>query len=321
MADSAKAKEAALPLARFKFSLKTTSPLILPPYKGAVFRDAFGSVFRQIVCANPKWKCANCLLLNECIFPAVFNPRPPPDFPDAAKFSPAPPPFVLNPPLDNRQLLHPDETLQFELVLMGRFIDTLPYFVLTFNEIGRRGLGKDRGKFTLKHVDLVNGDTAIRIYDDTSQILSTFSVPETLFEASYAALEQITIQFLTPLRLKERGKLVNRLNFSLFFERMTQRLALLIGLYGKKRKMPNFTSLLTAAQHIHTVSDKTYWYEWDRYSGRQKASMKLGGLRGKITFSGVLNPFMPWIRLGERVNIGQGTSFGLGKIKLCLENG
>ncbi|MEW6664244.1 MAG: hypothetical protein AB1512_03340 [Thermodesulfobacteriota bacterium] len=30
---------------------------------------------------------------------------------------------------------------------------------------------------------------------------------------------------------------------------------------------------------------------------------------------GELGPFMPFLRMGEQVNVGQGTSFGLGRIK------
>jgi hypothetical protein len=52
------------------------------------------------------------------------------------------------------------------------------------------------------------------------------------------------------------------------------------------------------------------------YSARQKSTMKLGGLRGKITFTGDLLSFMPFLRLGTEVNVGQGTSFGLGRYEI-----
>ena len=53
-----------------------------------------------------------------------------------------------------------------------------------------------------------------------------------------------------------------------------------------------------------------------RYSARQKSLMKLGGLRGDITFRGDLGPFIPYLSIGEMVNAGQGTSFGLGRYKI-----
>jgi len=73
------------------------------------------------------------------------------------------------------------------------------------------------------------------------------------------------------------------------------------------------------SQSITVVEDKLHWYEWERYSARQQSAMKLCGLRRKITFVGNLSPFMPYLRLGEQVNVGQGTSFGLGRIQLQTE--
>ena len=127
---------------RFRFSLKVTTLTVLPPYKGAVFRGAFGNAFRRVVCAAPKEDCTTCLLRRQCLYVTFFEPPPPANYPDAAKFSHAPPPYVLNPPLTNRQAFHPKDILDFELVLIGRAIDALPYFVYTFMELGRKGLGR-----------------------------------------------------------------------------------------------------------------------------------------------------------------------------------
>ena len=49
--------------------------------------------------------------------------------------------------------------------------------------------------------------------------------------------------------------------------------------------------------------------------------MKLGGLRGEITFEGDLSPFMPLLRLGEKVHVGQGTGFGLGGYEIIEDKG
>jgi CRISPR/Cas system endoribonuclease Cas6 (RAMP superfamily) len=41
--------------------------------------------------------------------------------------------------------------------------------------------------------------------------------------------------------------------------------------------------------------------------------MKLGGFTGQITYSGEIQEFIPYIKLGEIIHIGKNTSFGLGK--------
>ncbi len=87
------------PFERFRFTIKVTSLMVLPPYKGAVFRGAFGNAFRRIVCAVPKADCTTCMLRLKCLYVSIFEPPPPANYPDAAKFSTAPAPYVLNPPL------------------------------------------------------------------------------------------------------------------------------------------------------------------------------------------------------------------------------
>ncbi|HAY22292.1 MAG TPA: hypothetical protein DCY27_09015 [Desulfobacterales bacterium] len=59
---------------------------------------------------------------------------------------------------------------------------------------------------------------------------------------------------------------------------------------------------------------RLHWYDWERYSYSQQERLKLGGLKGAITFAGE-GPFMPYLRLGEQVNLGQGTTFGLGRYR------
>ena len=162
---------------RFRFFLKVTGTMVLPPYKGSVFRGAFGSAFRRIVCAKSGGDCMTCVLRQQCLYVSFFEPPPPPDYPDAARFSHAPPPYVLNPPLTNRQSFHSQEILNFDLVLMGRAIEVLPYFVYTFVELGRRGLGRERGKYDLIRVDLLRDGQAIQIYDGQTQTLSDYPPP------------------------------------------------------------------------------------------------------------------------------------------------
>lgn len=38
------------------------------------------------------------------------------------------------------------------MILIGRAIDYLPYFIYTFEELGKMGLGKGRGEFNLEEV-------------------------------------------------------------------------------------------------------------------------------------------------------------------------
>ena len=289
--------------------------MVLPPYKGAVFRGAFGNAFRRVVCAVPRADCATCLLRLKCLYVSVFEPPPPPNYPDAAKFSDAPRPFILNPPLTNRQAFHPGDNLEFELVLIGPAIEALPYFIYTFIEIGRKGLGPERGRYGMVAVDLLRGDDTTRIYNGRTQTLASYPPREMdlAYNPEDRPADSVTLHFLTPLRLKIKGNLVTHLTFPLFFDRLAQRLALLAAFYNSAVPSPDFSPLMALAESINIAAHDLHWYEWERFSTRQKEAMKFGGLKGRITFTGELGQFMPWLKLGGRVNVGQNTTFGLGQ--------
>ncbi len=54
----------------------------------------------------------------------------------------------------------------------------------------------------------------------------------------------------------------------------------------------------------------------ERYSARQDTRMKMGGFVGKVDYQGNLAEFVPLLKLGERVHIGKGTAFGLGRYEI-----
>lgn len=307
-----------LPVKKFRFTIKIKTLTILPPYKGGVFRGAFGNSFKKAVCALKKISdCNDCILKQQCIYRAVFNPPPPKNFSDAAKYRNAPPPYILNPPLDNREVFRPGDSLTFKLVLMGKAVEAIPYFIYSFIEMGRKGLGRERGKYELEKVEVFSDGQYKQIYDNETGTLKDFSgFGQTALYTGNSNINNLTLKFLTPLRLKEKNSLVTDLNFPLLFQRLVHRLELLSVFYGADGSIPFSDNLIEQAAEIKVKQDNLYWYEWERYSGRQKDLMKLGGLRGDIEFEGNLAPFMPYFRLGEAVNIGQGTSFGLGRIIL-----
>jgi hypothetical protein len=145
MREPEKIGQTLLPHSRFRLFLKVITLMVLRAYKGAVFCRAIGNFLKRIVCTLPRSDC-NCLVREKCLDVSYFKPQPTPDFLAAAKFSLTPPPFVLNPPLTNRQVFHPGETLQFDFVLMDRIIDSLPNFVYIFTKKHSPGVRRRTGK-------------------------------------------------------------------------------------------------------------------------------------------------------------------------------
>ena len=88
------------------------------------------------------------------------------------KYKAAPHPFIIEPPLERKRIYKPEEEFQFGLTLIGRAIDYLPYFIYTFEELGRMGIGKGKSGYDLISVES-NGD---RIYDSQTKTLKPFTV-------------------------------------------------------------------------------------------------------------------------------------------------
>ena len=60
-------------------------------------------------------------------------------------------PFVLLPPLETKTRYEPGDFLVFDLTLIGRGSDFLPYFLYTFEQLGAwRGIGRERGRFAVE---------------------------------------------------------------------------------------------------------------------------------------------------------------------------
>jgi hypothetical protein len=251
---------------------------------------------------------------------AFFESPPPPHHPEGAKFRQAPRPYVLNPPLTTQENFAPGDTLDFELVLIGRALEALPYFVYIFMGLGEQGLGRGRGKFEVVQVDLLGNQEPHTIFQSSTQVLEPFQASRgPTAQAGDGDVTQATLHFLTPLRLKEKGDLVTRVTFPLLLQRLLQRLILLAACYEKETQISDFAPLLSQAPLVAVQNVDLSWYDWQRFSRRQESLMKFGGLLGTITLTGPMGPFLPYIRLGTEVNVGQETTFGLGRYELVME--
>jgi len=131
--------------ASFQFVINPIEPIILPPYKGSTLRGGFGATFRRIVCVAKDKVCGECLLKSKCVYSYIFETPPPADTKNHAKIRGSAPPFYHRATPNEGRATTPGSEIAFGLVLVGRAIDYLPYFIYTFDELGKAGLGKGRG--------------------------------------------------------------------------------------------------------------------------------------------------------------------------------
>jgi hypothetical protein len=138
----------------FRFTIAPLDPLAVPAVnKANMLRGGFGHSFRRLCCVPQCRDTKNCPVANSCPYKAVFEPSPPPGTDRLSKNQDIPRPFVFRAPQTHQTRLEKGERFEFGLVLIGRALDFLPYFVLSFRELAREGLGLNRAKCTLERVE------------------------------------------------------------------------------------------------------------------------------------------------------------------------
>ena len=308
--------------ARFSFHLKAKDLIELPPYKGSTFRGGFGCAFKKVVCTVRSRDCEVCILKSRCVYFYIFETQPPEGSEALRLYKRIPHPFVIEPPLEIKRNYMPGETLSFNLVLIGRAVDYLPYFIHTFEELGAIGIGKGRGKYMLTEVRIPGkGDLIYSGEERTLKGCPKSLTPLDILKPRGKGLEDTAyLNFLTPLRLVINNDLIVELKFHHLISSLLRRVSTLSYFHCGKRIEIDFKGLIERAKLVEVIESELKWLDWERYSTRQNARMKMGGLVGRIGFRGKLGEFMPLLYLGEALHVGKGTSFGLGKYELRISS-
>lgn len=309
---------------QFVFTIEPEEPLILPSYKGSTLRGGFGYAFKRIACAIRNKECLDCILKERCVYSYIFETAPPSDSKIMRKYKTAPHPFVIEPPIEKRRGYMPGDHVHFGLTLIGRAIGFLPYFIYAFDELGKIGIGKGKTKYTLKSVSC--GEKAIYESDTktlhSSGILTLTFLHSASFTHDSAAKEKksVRLSFITPTRLLYDGRLSIDLEFHILIRQLIRRIALLYYFHcGGDTSEVDFKGIIEKSQEVKVKSRNLHWYDWQRYSGRQNISIKMGGFVGDIVFEGDLEPFMQLIKAGAALHVGKGTAFGLGKYEIVKD--
>ncbi|MFA4910033.1 MAG: CRISPR system precrRNA processing endoribonuclease RAMP protein Cas6 [Desulfobacteria bacterium] len=315
----------------FDLSIEAKEPIILPAYKGSTLRGGFGNAFKKIVCVQKERDCSSCILKGRCIYSYVFETPPKPDTEVMRKYESVPHPFIIEPPSENRRNYKPGDGLTFGLTLVGKAIDFLPYFIYTFEELGRIGIGKGRGQFELKAVHAQNGKVSSSpdfknpknpIYTSATKKLTppdpvviNMDIPG----SDGISDKTLTLRFLTPTRISYNGHITSELEFHILIRNLLRRVSLLSYFHcGIDTSAWDFKGIIERAKEIKTKETQLRWYDWKRYSSRQDTKIGMGGFLGEITFGGDVAPFFPLIMAGEVLHVGKGTSFGLGRYEMRL---
>lgn len=313
-------------VARYRFDLEAVDELHMPGYQGSTFRGGFGHAFKQIVCFRPDWRaCTPCARGNTCPYGYLFEASAPADSPGFHNLHEIPPPFMIEAPAGPPRVYRPGEPLGFDLLLVGRAIGYLPYFLLAFQELGRAGIGQPPGRYVLQRISAIHPwrDEQALIYDGVDMRLGgpdlSVSWAAAAERAAMLPADALTLRFLTPTRIKYRQGYVVQPAFHVLLRALLRRLSALALFHCGEPWPGDPRALIAAAEQVTIAGAELRWIDWERFSGRQRQRVLLGGFVGEISYCGDLAPFREFLMLGALVHVGKATVFGHGRYQIAGE--
>ncbi len=303
-----------LPLAVYRLEFIAQDSVHLPAYAGSAWRGIFGHALKRLVCVTREPSCPPCLLYRSCIYPYVFETPPDPDVGKLRKYPAAPHPYVLRPGPGGA---HPaGATITVDVVLLGHGNRHLPYVIHAFDQAARRGIGQRNERLALKQVLQQTASGAWRAIYQPGQTLQPLS-PELPEQPACPA--RLSLQLETPLRIRRAEKLMgpDAFQFGALFSNLLRRVSLLSTFHTDAPLQVDFAALSRTSWTIQHRAARLRWHEWVRYSSRQDALLQMGGLAGEIELDGAdLEPFWPYLWLGQWTHAGKGAVMGLGRYRI-----
>lgn len=308
---------------RLRFECEVVEPIQLNEHAGSAIRGAFYHALLNGFCMNRQARtCTVCPLAATC--PVAFLVSTLDQNSDRG--SSVPRPYTVQPPLDDKTDYAPGEILTFGLTMFARALNLFPYIVLAMQRLENGGIGKrmpengyQRGTFRVRQVWAENPLTNERqaVLRQGDGMVQVPDVPITNEQVAKWKVENekwkvATIELLTPLRLVDGERLVQRITFRPLAQRLHGRLRQLSAEYSDTPLDFDFRQVMAQAEAVRVTNDETRWVELESYSTRLGRSTPIGGLIGRVTFEGNLEPFWSWLMWGQFTHVGKDAVKGNG---------
>lgn len=302
--------ELSFPAGRYRFEFEVTEPINFPEYAGSAIRGAFGWALRHIACMTRQRECRGCPLWRTCPYATLMETQPP-DGHVLQKFSQIPHPYVIEPPELGARVYEPGEVFGFHVVLIGRAVELLPLVIYAMKKAFLRNIS--RGSAELESVSFVreDGDEEL-IYGAGIEEVADHDA--TLYMPIAEAPVDIALDFYAPLRLQENSRPLppDEITARNLLMALVRRTALLLEFHcGHPLNLP-FHQLSAICGTAAANTSGMGWFNWHRYSSRQRQKMNLGGNLGVVMLSNVSPALVPFVYAGQWLHVGKNATFGLG---------
>lgn len=291
---------------KFNFELSLHDETAVSRFPAATIRGGFGITLRKLVCPTIDVQCSGCLLRHSCVYCYLFETTPHPASPRLKQYKTLPHPFTL-------WCDQSGSTLKIELVLIGKAVQYLPYFIYTLKKLGQQGLGRERITYTLLKV--AAGELVV-YRDGCDDVSMTFSTDYIECRSGEDLQGSCTLDFYTPVLLRKDGRFVKGYDNYSFFSTLLRRITSLYTIHCDgdnfddcKPLLNRWTSEITATPAMKLIQNR-------RFSTRQNRHIDYDGFTGTVALTGNIGLFMPFLKTGELLAVGKNTAFGFGRYRI-----
>jgi hypothetical protein len=310
-------------LSSYEIKIKFQSKAELPQWKGSTFRGALGHCLRRASCINLDLNCRLCSLRNKCAYYYIYETSPQSSSAVLRKLQDIPRPFVLEPPNVAKTEFAAGDEVAMHLILFGRGIDYLPYFIVALRNLGEAGIGGKRklgyGKFSIDSIYVFNLNGRDCIYTKEGFIYNKQRKIELKDFYRDREVEQVKVIFTTPTQLKSSGEYTFELDFYTLMRSLLWRYSAIAYFHcGETISEGYVNKILESAGKVELESYKiNIIEELERYSIRRGKMKMPPSFVGEFCYRGKIDrETLALLKFGQYLHVGKMTPFGCGKYKV-----
>lgn len=292
-----------VPFLHLLFTLEQSRPAA-NPYALFGLKKLFPAAFRKMNrCADGNGECSAGA---DCPCRLTFAQELSADPSAVRRYQKPPLPFAFQMPLPAGPDRNEEE---LGLVIVGAATRYPELYIKSVQHLCGRNSSFGLG-IQCREVSAVAADGSRQLLGDGSGRLDLAALPFRAFSevesAPVSNAGSLSLELCTPLRLIQNGRPLRSPLFADLAGSLFRRVSALAYYYGGIELDHDFKWLTAQSRVINSMSQ----LEWAHWSGVQQ------GCIGKICFSGELEEFLPFLRLGELLNVGKGAAYGMGRYTL-----
>ena len=308
--------------ARLNLTLEALDPIGLEGFIGPTLRGVLGEALHSAAWRDPETGVMDPGSLYRTVFE---GPDPEPGKPKR------PPPFLLHPPGPDGVRLDGGDSLTFGLTLVGDAVAAAPALCWYLFRFGiNDGIGRQRSRFLLREVVALTPDGPLSIFRGSRGPVADQFLPAWCWNGEQfvtRAMEElprgvgaVSMVLATPLDLRANGRPVSELTFRLLLRSVLRNLASHARNHGDGPLDLDFEAWKQRSSAVTKSADQTGPRRVLHFSRRQfdrqgrPRPIGVDTRIGMLTFTGDMDPFLPFLVMATAFHLGKGRTMGFGGV-------